>query len=518
MLAEYAWLIPLLPLLASAWIALGYVLGRNRGEAGEKETAWVALGAATLSFLLAVILGIQAMLQGAPGQVVATSWLASGDYKINISFTLDNLGLALTALVAFLALLTIRFSVNYMHREAGFQRFFMILSLFMAAMVLIVMAGNAVLAFIGWELAGVSSYLLIAYNFDRPTATGNANRAFVTNRIGDAGFLLGIFLAFLWLGGIEWPTLQDNSATLNPLRADLIGLAFLLAALAKSAQVPFAPWISRALEGPTPSSAIFYGALMVHAGVYLLIRLEPVLQQAPAVMALIAVLGLITALYGWLTGLVQTDIKSSLMFSTTAQVGLMFLWCGLGWTTLAAWHLALHALWRGYQFLHAPSLMHRVSRPARPVPAWLAQRRGLYNAALQRFWLDPLADWLLVRPTKSLAQDIQNLDEQVVSRAVGLPAQASELASVSGIGCSKEGYLNLAEGDIVRGRGILGRILEWTATVLHWFEEHLVLRGGGEGLVEFIQRIGVYATRIEQLLSQPRYLILLIMATFVVIL
>jgi NADH:ubiquinone oxidoreductase subunit 5 (subunit L)/multisubunit Na+/H+ antiporter MnhA subunit len=305
---------------------------------------------------------------------------------------------------------------------------------------------------------------------------------------------------------------------LSPLRADLIGLAFLLAALAKSAQVPFAPWISRALEGPTPSSAIFYGSLMVHAGVYLLIRLEPVLQQAPAVMALIAALGLITALYGWLTGLVQTDVKSSLMFSTTAQVGLMFLWCGLGWTGLAAWHLALHALWRGYQFLHAPSLMHRVSRPARPVPKWLARRRGLYNAALQRFWLDPLADWLLVRPTESLARDVQNFDEQVVSRAVGLPAQASELSSWSKSGAGGGSYINLAEGDIVGGRGILGRILEWTANLLHWFEEHLVLRGGGEGLVEAIQRIGTFATRIEKLLSQPRYLVLLIMATFAVIL
>jgi hypothetical protein len=288
-----------------------------------------------------------------------------------------------------------------------------------------------------------------------------------------------------------------------------------LAALAKSAQVPFAPWISRALEGPTPSSAIFYGSLMVHAGVYLSIRLEPLLQQAPAVLALIAALGLLTALYGWLSGLVQTDVKSSLMFSTSAQVGLMFFWIGLGWTELAAWHLGLHALWRAYQFLHAPALMHRVSRAARPVPQWLAGNKLLYNAALNRFWLDPLADWLLVRPTRSLARDVQELDEQVVSRAIGLPEQASELAP---IGAGEAAYINMAEGDLVRGRGILGRILAWAATVLHWFEERLVLRGGGEGLLETIQRVGAYAQRIEDLLSQPRYLVLLIMATFAVIL
>ncbi len=453
MLSDYAWLIPLLPILAAAWIALGYIAGRNRGESGERQTALVAVGAASLSFLLAAALGVEALIQGAaPEQVHVMPWLSSGGYDVNISFTLDGLGLSLTVLVALLAMLTIRFSVNYMHREAGFQRFFMILCLFLAAMELIVMAGNAVLAFIGWELAGVSSFLLIAYSFDRDNATRNANRAFITNRIGDAGFLLGIFLAFNWLGGIEWPTVLQSASGLNTLQADLIGLAFVLAALAKSAQVPFAPWISRALEGPTPSSAIFYGSLMVHAGVYLLIRLEPMLQQAPAVMALIAVLGLLTALYGWLTGLVQTDVKSSLMFSTTAQVGLMFFWFGLGWAELAAWHLVLHALWRAYQFLHAPALMHRVSRAARPVPQWLSRHKLLYNAALNRFWLDPLADWLLVRTTRALARDVQELDEQVVSRAIGLPEQASELAPM---GAGEAAYINMAEGDLVRGRGIL---------------------------------------------------------------
>lgn len=518
MLADYAWLIPLLPLLAAAWIALGAILGRNHGEEGERETAWVAVGAAALSLLLAVVLGLQALIQGAPGQVMTAPWWSSGGFAIHLSFTLDGLGLWSAILVAFIALLTIRFSVNYMHRELGFPRFFMILCLFLAAMELIVIGGNLVLVFVGWELAGVSSYLLIAYNYDRTTATRNANRAFVTNRIGDAGFLLGISFAFLWLGGVEWSQLGAGAAALHPLQADLIGLAFLLAALAKSAQVPFAPWISRALEGPTPSSAIFYGALMVHAGVYLLIRLEPVLQQAPAVMTLIAAVGLLTALYGWLTGLVQTDVKSSLMYSTTAQVGLMFLWCGLGWSQLAAWHLGLHALWRAFQFLHAPSLMHRVSRPARPVPTWLISRRSLYAAAIQRFWLDPAADWLLVRPTQSLARDVQSLDEHVVSRAIGLPAHASELSSLAGSSSAQGEYVNLAEGDLVRGRGILGRILQWAATILHWFEEHLVLRGGGEGLVESIQRVGTFATRIEDLLSHPRYLVVLIAATFVVIL
>lgn len=518
MFERLAWLVPLLPLLAAAWIAIGYVVGWNRGEQGERETARVALAGIGLAFGLSAVLGIQALVAGAPGQVRLGRWIGSGNVRIDLSFTLDALGLSWSLLVALIALLTTRFSVRYMHREAGFQRFFLILCLFTGAMELIALGGNAALVFAGWELAGVSSYLLIAYAFDRPVASTNATRAFVTNRIGDGGFVLGLFLALSWIGTLEWPELAQGAQHLDRMRAGLVAFAFLLAALAKSAQVPFAPWIGRALEGPTPSSAIFYGSLMVHAGVFLLLRLEPLFEQAPVEMRLVAALGLLTALYGWLSGLAQTDVKSALMFSTTAQVGLMFLWCGLGWWNLAAWHLALHAAWRAYQFLHAPALMHRVSRPARPVPRWLARSRRLHTAALQRFWLDPMADWLLVRPTQSLARDVRTFDEQVVTRAVGLPAQASAISSLAAWEAQKGGYVNVAEGDIGRGRGILGRTLEWAANLLYWFEEQLVLKGGGEGLVQAIQRIGALLNRIEQLLSHPRYLLLLIMATFVVVL
>jgi NADH:ubiquinone oxidoreductase subunit 5 (subunit L)/multisubunit Na+/H+ antiporter MnhA subunit len=498
------WAIPLLPMLAAAWIAIGYLTGRNRGEAGERHTARVALAATGASFLLSAALGAQALLRGAPGTIPVAPWLRSGDIQVNLVFTLDPLGLTMTTLVAFIALLTVRFSVNYMHREAGFQRFFLVMCLFSGAMLLIVSAGSAALMFAGWELAGVSSYLLIAYAMDRPVATGNANRAFVTNRIGDAGFILGLYLAYLWLGGVEWSQLHAGAGGLGQFKAGLMASGFIIAALAKSAQVPFSPWIGRALEGPTPSSAIFYGSLMVHAGVYLLIRLEPLLLASPASLFLIAVLGLLTVFYGWLSGLAQTDVKSSLMFSTTSQVGLMFFWCGMGWFGLAAWHLALHAAWRAWQFLHAPALMHMVSRAARPAPAWLTRSRSLYVAALHRLWLEPLADWLLTRPTRSLARDIDYFDEQVVNRLVGMPAQARAVSSLdAGVG---------------RGQGMLGHILEWVANLLHWFEERLVLRGGGEGLTSAIQRIGGHLNKVEHLLSQPRYLLLLIMATLVVIL
>jgi len=517
-MSPFAWLIPLLPLLAAAWIGLDCIRNLDPGEAAERRTARVALGAAWLSFLLAALLGLEAWVLGAPAQVRAGTWLASGEIQVAIAFSLDGLGLSLLVLVAFLCLLTLRFSVNYLHREPGFRRFFLLLSLFMAAMELIVMAANAVLVFIGWELAGLASYLLIAYNYERPRAAINANRAFIANRVGDAGFLLGIFFAYDWLGGGDWSLIRDQVVSLNPAQADLLALAFLLPALAKSAQLPFAPWISRALEGPTPSSAIFYGSLMVHAGAMLLLRLTPLLDQAPEVRHLIALLGGLSALYGWVMALVRADVKSAFMAATTAQVGLIFLWIGLGWSTLAAWHLGLHALWRAWQFLQAPALMQRVWSPLRPVPRWLARWPRLHEAALQGFWLDALADRLLATPTRAMALDVLDLDGKVVSRIAGLPGQASELSSLGTGRLEEGGWLNPEEEAIVAGRGLFGRTLERMAHLLYWFEQRLVLGGGGEGLLRLVHRLGTLANGVEDLLSHPRYLFLMILATLGVIL
>ncbi len=504
---QFIALAPLLPLLAAAAVAVFILSGRAVGDAAEPLTARLSLWAVGLALFLLLLLDAQSVWQGVAGHVPLADWFASGDLVIPISFTADALSLALGTLTAWLLLLTQRFAVNYLHREAGFHRFFLGMNLFSAGMLLILLSGNAVLAFVGWELAGLSSWMLIGYAYDRTSATINAQRAFVTNRIGDAGFILSIALAWLWQGGLDWPTVTAGGH-LGTLSAALLATGFVIAALAKSAQVPFSPWIARALEGPTPSSAIFYGAVMVHAGAYLLLRLEPLLVQAPGVMLGVAVLGALTALYGWLSGLVQTDIKSSLMFATTTQVGLMFLEIGLGLFDLAAWHLGLHALWRAYQFLASPSYMHLVHGAASPPPAWLAGSRRLYVAALQRFWLEPLADRLLVRPTETLARDVRDLDDQVVSRLVGLPDQARVAAfSVTG-----------RDEDIIQGRGLAGAAMAWLAAQLHRFEERLVLQPGGGIIDRLFARIGEALRAVEGLLEQPRYLLLLVMATLVVIL
>jgi NADH:ubiquinone oxidoreductase subunit 5 (subunit L)/multisubunit Na+/H+ antiporter MnhA subunit len=510
MLAHWVWLIPLLPFLAAIVIAARMLLGRDKGDSCEPGTARLASWSLLAAWLGLVALDVDALLHGVPGHVRVATWFATEGFRLPISFTLDELALGVSTVLAFLIWLTHRFAANYLHREPGFHRFFFALSLFGAGMLTILLAGNAVLAFVGWEMAGVSSYLLIGYAYERQTATGNALRAFVTNRVGDAGFVLGIALAVAWVGSVEWPRINGDGG-LESVSAGLLALGFALAALAKSGQVPFSPWIARALEGPTPSSAIYYGAVMVHAGVYLLLRLEPLLQQSPAMMTAIAVLGGLTVLYSWLSGLVQGDVKSALIFATTTQVGIMFLCIGVGQFEVVAWHMVLHAIWRAYQFLASPSYMHLVNAPAAPPPAWLARCQRLYTAALQRFWLEGLTDKLLVRPTVALGRDVRAFDDGFVSRLVGLPEQARAAAIL-------EGTLPGRDEDVTKAHGLLGEFMAWLAGRLHRFEVRLVLQPGGGVFANLMQRLGEQLLAVETLLERPRYLLLVIMATLVVIL
>lgn len=505
-----ALLVPLAPLLAALAIAAIRLGGNRTTDAAERPTAAIANGGLALSLLLLLILDAAALLAQLPESVRLGAWLSSGRLEITLSFSLDAVSLSFGTLVALLGFLTLRFSTNYMHRDAGFHRYFFAMCLFSAGMLLIVLAGNAALCFVGWELAGVSSYLLIGYSRERSIATDNAVRAFVTNRIGDAGFLVGIAAAFHWIGSLGWREIGAGAAWLETLPAGLIAIGFVTAAAAKSAQVPFAPWVARALEGPTPSSAIFYGSLMIHAGVYLLIRLAPLLSQSAAIMALIVLLGAATAVYGWLAGPVQTDVKSALSFATSAQIGLMFIECGLGWFDVAAWHLGLHAIWRAYQFLLAPSYLQLIDGPARPVPRWLANRRWLFTAALQRGWLEAAGNWLLLRPTRGLGRDVNAFDAQVVDRFIGTAEPEHALGRA--VNAPPE------SGEIARGYGSAGRLLELVAARLGRIEERLLLQGTGGSLGRVLAHVGDYLRAVEALLERPRYLLLLVMATFAVIL
>ena len=499
------WLAPLLPLLAAAIIGLHLLVRRQTTDAQEPDIAGLACGAALGALVLLIVFDLSALGSALPGYLVAGDWLTLSSVPVRLSFVVDGTSLSVATLVALIGWIVLRFSATYLHREPGYRRYFFAMSLFLSGMLLIVLGGNLVLVFTGWELCGSSSWVLIGYAWQRPQATGNALFAFLTNRVGDAGLLLGIALAVWSVGTTEWPGLAGDGH-LATVTVRLLVFGLVVAALAKSAQLPFSPWIARALEGPTPSSAVFYGSLMVHAGVYLLLRLEPLLVQVPDVMVLIAIAGLMTALYGYLCALVQSDVKSALIFSTLTQVGLMFLACGLGFFGLATWHLCLHAAWRAYQFLLAPSYMHLVGQPARPVPHWLAARPWLYTAALQRFWIESLAHGLLTRPTMGLGRDVRVLDEQVIDRVIGVPLEDAP-----------DDARDASTDDLIRGHGAAGRLLFKVSDILQHIERRLLL-SGSDVLQKRLRRAGEYMEAVERLIEHPRYLMLMVMATFVVIL
>lgn len=515
---ELLLLIPGLPFLAALWIVIGFICGWNRGETGERETAWVVVTANTLSLLGMVALAIYDAIHGAPGHVVLFSWLHSGAYQAKVSLLLDTLSLSFGVVVATINLLVVRFAVNYLHREAGFQRFFIVMALFSCAMLLMVLSGSALLGFIGWELAGISSYMLITYAWQREAATEGATRAFVTNRFGDTGYLFGMFMAFAWLHTTEWDVLLQPHTQLSGLVVGTMAMGFMLAALVKSAQFPFSAWIARALEGPTPSSAVFYGSVMVHAGIYLLLRIEPLLEQVALLQHLLILLGVLTVLYGWLGAQVQTDIKSSLLFATQQQTGLMLVAIGMGWYTLASVHMILHATWRAYQFLHSPSFLQQTEwQPARPAPTWLRRSLWLYSAALQRFWLVPLENSLLVRPSLGLALEAQRFETHFIDRLTGMPSDGRHLSTLAEVQAFHQGKLHL-DTAVGVGSGVLGKLMQWIAEHFEWLEARLLLQHKGGKSSAIVRQAGDYLDEIESLLMQPRYLILLIAMTLAVIL
>jgi formate hydrogenlyase subunit 3/multisubunit Na+/H+ antiporter MnhD subunit len=535
--------IPLFPAIAAAIIGIGHLSGLLQGEAGETTTAGIASWAIALSCLSALLLLGSDLSGKNAGSFSTGEWLVSGTLAVHVSFITTGFNTILAALFAILLFIIIRFSINYLHREAGFHRFFFILSLYASGMLLLVLSDSAVGTFIGWEIAGLCSYLLIAYAYDRPVAAYNATRVFVTVRAGDIGFILGIGLSYAWTGTLDWTELNALATQLSSGQASAIALCFAIAAFAKSAQLPFAPWLARAAEGPTPSSAGFYGAVMVHSGVYLMILLQPILERAPVIMALVAVAGLLTAVYGFAVGLTQTDVKSSLFFATTGQLGLMFLECGLGFWQLASWHLCAHAIVRGYQVLAAPSLMHHIlGNPIRPVSREVAAVRWAYAASLHRFWIDQITDWALVKPVRKLAHDLAYFDDHVVDRAMGIPLPSqrsiSTLAQLEQRKIAKRQSLYASLGvlssipqpqkrkaavqqdtpseDFARGSGFFGNLTQRITAVLYWFEDRLVIRGIGEDMIQYGQRLGLAANKIEQLLLNPGYLALFVLTILLV--
>jgi len=259
--------------------------------------------------------------------------------------------------------------------------------------------------------------------------------------------------------------------------------------------------------------------VMVHAGVFLLIVLQPIFEQAPLAMALLIVTGLLTAAYSFFVGLTQTDVKSSLIFASSAQLGLMFLECGLGFWQLASWHLAAHAVVRGYQFFTAPALMHHVlGNPIKPLLPGIARLRWAYVASLQRCWLDQITDWALVKPVRGLAHDLSYFDDYVIDRMIGAPAPV--IRAVSSLAQQEEQSLGARldnDYDIfAQGTGLAGKFTEWFAALSHWFEQRFILRNTTKHMDGVDRKLGRLANNIEHIILRPRYLVLFVFITLLI--
>ncbi len=388
-------LIVALPLLATVVNGLGLLAG---DKFHFKTVQNITTNAILLSFIGSIWVFTQVLADPTPKQVHLYSWLVSGDVKINIGFMIDALSSIMMLVVTGFAFLISTFSKNYMHEDYSFTRYFTALALFVYAMLILVMGNNYVMLFIGWETVGVCSYLLIGHYYSRLSASRAGTKAFLMNRVGDAGFLMGIFIMVTYFGTVDYAEVLAKAPGMDSGVATAIGLSLLLGAIGKSAQLPLGTWLAKAMEGPTPSSALIHAATMVTAGVYMIVRSHAIYDMAPNALLVIAIIGAITAVYGGVVGLVITDIKGILAFSTTTQLGLMFLACGLGAYAVAIFHLVAHAFLKSFLFLTAPSVlshMHGSGDPSEkdtqgaPAPVFRLILVGTVALALVPF----LAGW-----------------------------------------------------------------------------------------------------------------------------
>jgi NADH:ubiquinone oxidoreductase subunit 5 (subunit L)/multisubunit Na+/H+ antiporter MnhA subunit len=325
--------------------------------------------------------------------------IAVRGYHFDLSFRADILGAVYLWLDLALCGLIGAFSAQYLHQDEGYYRFYLLLLAFAVGLAMIATGAGLDLVFAGWEIVGLTSALLIAFFVRRPAPVENGLRAYAVYRITDIGLLLGIVALHHHAGTADLAALS----TLAPSAAVLVGGLLVFGAMGKGAIIPFTPWLPRAMEGPTPSSAIFYGALSIHASPFLLLRIAPVLEPHLVLQIAVVTLGAVTAFHATMVGRVQTDVKSSLGYASVAQVGVMWVWIGLGLSSLATVHLVGHAVLRTWQLLRAPSLLHdrhqlvqRLGTDLTPTgriwdritPA--SFRRWSYRIALERWYLDDM--------------------------------------------------------------------------------------------------------------------------------
>ena len=358
---HHLWIILALPL---AGAALNGLLGWKWPKAAVNS---VGVGSVALSFLCVLEL-IREFLQLGSTQVPYFekyfNWISAGIFKVDFALQVDQLTIVMLLVVTFVSLLVHIYSTGYMAHEGGYARFFSYLNLFVFFMLTLVMAANLILMFVGWEGVGLCSYLLIGFWFLKDSAADAGKKAFITTRIGDFGFTVGILLAFWTFHSIDFGTIFQQASNMPVESAAGLGtltiicLLLFAGAIGKSAQIPLYVWLPDAMEGPTPVSALIHAATMVTAGVYMVARMHPLYSRAPLAMFVVAAVGAVTAFYAATIGILQTDIKKVLAYSTVSQLGYMFLGCGVGAYAAGIFHLMTHAFFKGLLFLAAGSVIH----------------------------------------------------------------------------------------------------------------------------------------------------------------
>ena len=361
-MVQYVGLIVLFPLLGFLFIGL---FGSKIKS--EKLIGTIGSAAVGLSFLVAVSIFVE-MLSFPAGErqhiVNQFEWISAGSFSVNTAFQVDQLSIVMTLIVTGVGSLIHIYSIGYMHGDRGFWRFFAYLNLFIFAMLILVLADNFLLMFVGWEGVGLCSYLLIGFwyekNFEKGTTGDAAKKAFIVNRIGDFGLLLGMFLIFTTFGSLNFETVFSAASVFSRGDSTVMWITLLLfvGATGKSAQIPLYVWLPDAMAGPTPVSALIHAATMVTAGVYMVARSSILFALSPVTMDVVAIIGVMTAFYAATIGLVQNDIKKVLAYSTISQLGYMFLGLGVGAFASGIFHVMTHAFFKALLFLGSGAVIH----------------------------------------------------------------------------------------------------------------------------------------------------------------
>jgi NADH-quinone oxidoreductase subunit L len=349
---------------------LGFLInGLIGNKLGNKAVSLIANIVVLISLSIAVYLFFQLLSMPADSRLITDTvytWINAGDLTIDFKLMVDPLTSVMLLVVTGVGFLIHIYSIGYMHGDKGYARFFAYLNLFMFSMLLLVLSSNIALMFVGWEGVGLCSYLLIGFWYEKDSAANAGKKAFITNRVGDYGFLLGLFLlgsAFASKGilTLDFNNMAAHISLISPNILTIVGILLFVGATGKSAQLPLYVWLPDAMEGPTPVSALIHAATMVTAGVYMIARMNFLYVLAPTALEVVAVVGGLTALYAATIGLVQNDIKRVLAYSTISQLGYMFVGVGVGAFSAGIFHLMTHAFFKALLFLSAGSVIHALS-------------------------------------------------------------------------------------------------------------------------------------------------------------